>query len=418
MRALIVDDEPTVCLLLSRILARDFDCVASEARNGVEALDLLSRQRYDFMLLDLLMPVMSGFETLEAIRADPDLQHLPVMVLSTVREERRVREAIGLGISTYMTKPLRPADVSERLVRFVSTLGGGVSGRHVERSVAGLQPGARLLVVDGDRDFRHFVKSTLGHQYLVSQAASGAQGLRMAIEQQPAAILLGRDLGALTATTFLLKLRGLPAVAGVPVIGAVSGRAESPLAGLDAVIDRTFIPENFSRQFERLLAGDSPEARVLRQRPALRTQLISATEQVFGMMLALEVFAEPSAVVGVPGHDVASIPITLADSPCDLEVRLSASRASTEGMARRMLQATDVTADDATATLQELTNMLAGRVLNGLRAAGDQAELGLPTSTTWPPEALSTEHDLAVAFGCAADALSFAVTVRSVSREP
>jgi CheY-like chemotaxis protein len=44
MRALIVDDEPTVCLLLSRILARDFGCEASNASNGIEALDLLQRE--------------------------------------------------------------------------------------------------------------------------------------------------------------------------------------------------------------------------------------------------------------------------------------------------------------------------------------------------------------------------------------
>ena len=135
MRALIVDDEPTVCLLLSRILARDFDCQADQAPNGREALVLLARERYDFVLLDLLMPVMSGYETLQAIRRSPTLQHLPVMVMSTVREEARVREAIELGIASYMAKPLRPADVSARLTRIVSRLGGAGAGER-RRAVA------------------------------------------------------------------------------------------------------------------------------------------------------------------------------------------------------------------------------------------------------------------------------------------
>ena len=105
VRALIVDDEPTVRLLLSRILRREVDCVVTEATNGIEALDLLASQRYDFVVIDVMMPIMDGIETLEAIRRTPDLRHLPVMVLSAVREEAQVRQLVALGVSAYLTKP-------------------------------------------------------------------------------------------------------------------------------------------------------------------------------------------------------------------------------------------------------------------------------------------------------------------------
>jgi CheY-like chemotaxis protein len=142
VRALIVDDEPTVRLLLSRILRRDVDCEVTEATNGIEALDLLASQRYDFLVLDVMMPIMDGIETLETIRRTPDLRNLPVMVLSAVRDEAQVRKLVALGVSAYLTKPVRPTDASTRIQRIVATVsaaprlaqsGSGRTLRQVER---------------------------------------------------------------------------------------------------------------------------------------------------------------------------------------------------------------------------------------------------------------------------------------------
>jgi CheY-like chemotaxis protein len=270
MRALIVDDEPTVCLLLSRILARDFECQATEASNGIEALDLLSRESYDFMLLDLLMPIMSGLETLQTIRRDDHLQHLPVMVMSTVREEARVREAIQLGVSTYLTKPLRPADVATRLNKFVTRLGAAGAIAAPTRSCLGIAPGARLLVVDDDPDFRAFVHGVLSPDYAVAVAASGAQGLRMAMDSAPALIILGPQLGVVRLPVFLEKLRALPRLGAVPVVAAVSSRTAALPAGTDASIDRTFVAEGFRRQFDTLVRGAAAPVTIRRSVPAPR----------------------------------------------------------------------------------------------------------------------------------------------------
>ena len=220
MRALIVDDERTVRVLLSRILTRDYGCTVVEAANGIEALDQLSRQRFDFVLLDLLMPMMTGFETLEVIRADESLRDLPVLVMSTVREEAQVRAAIRLGIGTYMTKPLRPADVGERLARFLSAVGYRVTTSQAERALEGVSPGVRVLVVEGRPERRMMMVDALGRDYTVESAESGAQGLRQALLAAPALIVLGSDLGPVSARTFIAKLRAIPSLVAVPVVGA------------------------------------------------------------------------------------------------------------------------------------------------------------------------------------------------------
>lgn len=253
MRALIVDDEPSICVLLSRILVRDFACETGTASNGLEALELLGRESYDFVLLDLLMPVMSGIETLQTIRRDDYLKHLPVAVMSTVREESRVRQSIELGVGTYMTKPLRPGEVSQRLSRFVSGLAASRTGAPpTGRSCSGLQPGSRILIVHDDRDYRHFVRSQLSPTFVVAAADNGAQGLRMAMEQPPALVIVGPELGAVRLSMFLEKLRKLKGLATVPVVATVDDGSGPPAAGIDAVIDRTLVAATFLQQFDGL----------------------------------------------------------------------------------------------------------------------------------------------------------------------
>lgn len=122
MKVLIVDDQPNVRLLLARIVRRLGEHEVLEAANGLDALDRLSRDGADAVILDLLMPVMDGIETLQAIRRSPALHHLPVIVLSAVRDETKVRQLVQLGIAAYLAKPLRPLDVAERLAELLPGL--------------------------------------------------------------------------------------------------------------------------------------------------------------------------------------------------------------------------------------------------------------------------------------------------------
>ena len=420
MKALIVDDEPTVRLLLSRILRREVDCAVTEASNGIEALDLLGRQHFDFVVIDVMMPIMDGLETLAAIRATPALKHLPVMILSAVRDEAQVRQLVSLGISAYLTKPLRPSDASGRVQRFVASLGAAPPQSAVGpgRSLLGLPDNARLLVVDGDADFRHFVKSTLGHQYLVFEAVGGAQGLRACLDARPSAVLLGQNLGAVPASMFLRKLRSLPTLAGVPVVMVGARGDDVAPADVDAVIPRTFVPDAFQRQFAQLVTGGTAAQRVLRSRPELRPQMISATEQVFGMMLGLEVFANPQDTdVPAAGADVARVVISLPRESCDLEFGLVTQRAMGERMTALFLQGADVVTDeDVSSTLREVANIISGRLQSALRGRGDEVSIGLPVVEGLAPSRLMHPELVAVSFSDAAGQVRFVAYVRAVTR--
>jgi class 3 adenylate cyclase len=114
--ALVVDDSVVNRRLLVRHLER-LGLATSEAENGVEALEALRAPgaAFDLVLLDVVMPELDGYATLEALKSDPDLMHLPVLVVSGVEELDSVVRCIELGATDYLTKPINPRILEARV---------------------------------------------------------------------------------------------------------------------------------------------------------------------------------------------------------------------------------------------------------------------------------------------------------------
>ncbi len=113
-RVLVVDDERLNRTILRAALGKEGHVVV-EAADGREALDRLADGGIDVVLLDIVMPVMDGYETLAAIKADPVLTHLPVIIISGVDQVDSVVRCIEMGATDYLTKPFQPAILKARL---------------------------------------------------------------------------------------------------------------------------------------------------------------------------------------------------------------------------------------------------------------------------------------------------------------
>lgn len=113
-RVLVVDDERLNRMLLRRALEDEGHTVL-EASNGRDALEMLAAEPVDVILLDIVMPVLDGYATLAAIKADIELDHLPVIIISGVDEIESVVRCIGMGATDYLTKPFEPAILRARL---------------------------------------------------------------------------------------------------------------------------------------------------------------------------------------------------------------------------------------------------------------------------------------------------------------
>ena len=101
---LIVDDNPINRDLLARVLENEgYQCTS--ASDGSVALDLLHSQPFDVMVLDIMMPIIDGYQVLEHIHADDNLRHLPVIVISALDDIAGVVRCIKLGAQDYLFKP-------------------------------------------------------------------------------------------------------------------------------------------------------------------------------------------------------------------------------------------------------------------------------------------------------------------------
>jgi len=111
---LLVDDERMNLKILETILRRG-GYQFLEAESGEEALKLLERENVDLILLDLMMPGMDGFQTLEKIKQNPSTTFIPVIIASALKDSIDIEKGLELGANDYFTKPLSDDDRRFRL---------------------------------------------------------------------------------------------------------------------------------------------------------------------------------------------------------------------------------------------------------------------------------------------------------------
>jgi DNA-binding response OmpR family regulator len=113
-KILIVDDEPNIVMTLEYTFKKS-NYEVFIARDGQEALDILKTNFPDVIILDIMMPMVDGFATLEQIRKDANLQHTKVMFLSAKNKESDIEKGLELGADAYMTKPFSIKKVVEQV---------------------------------------------------------------------------------------------------------------------------------------------------------------------------------------------------------------------------------------------------------------------------------------------------------------
>ena len=112
---LIVDDNEDNRYTLTRRLKREGYDNLTSAENGQEALDLLRAQTFDLVLLDIMMPVLNGYETLELIKQDMHLRDIPVIMISAVDEMDSIVRCIEAGAEDHLPKPFNAALLRARI---------------------------------------------------------------------------------------------------------------------------------------------------------------------------------------------------------------------------------------------------------------------------------------------------------------
>ena len=113
-RILVVDDEPEIVALVTYHLAKTGYRISTAAA-GQDALDIARRERPALIVLDLMLPGMSGFDVLEQLRADDSTRDVAVLMLTARREEPDRIRGLSLGADDYLTKPFSPQELVLRV---------------------------------------------------------------------------------------------------------------------------------------------------------------------------------------------------------------------------------------------------------------------------------------------------------------
>ncbi len=126
-KVLIVDDEPDVVSLIERTLSGDgFDVV--KAYDGIGALDLVSTEKPDLVLLDLMMPMMSGYEVCQQIKSNPQTSGIPVVCLSSAHTPDARAQSLKAGAAELITKPFFPNELLAQIRRHLRARDEEIAG--------------------------------------------------------------------------------------------------------------------------------------------------------------------------------------------------------------------------------------------------------------------------------------------------
>ena len=124
MKILIVDDFSTMRRIV-RGLLKEMGCNnAEEAEDGAVALNMLKGSKFDFVVSDINMPNMNGFQLLAAIKADDALKHLPVLMVTAEARKEDIVLAAQSGAAGYIVKPFTKATLEEKVNQIIAKMKG------------------------------------------------------------------------------------------------------------------------------------------------------------------------------------------------------------------------------------------------------------------------------------------------------
>lgn len=278
-RILIVDDEDDIRSIVRGTLSARYEVV--EAYDGVDALAKLELAEPDFVVLDVMMPLMDGYETCEAIRKHPRFRHLSVLFLSALNSREDMMKGYSAGANLYLTKPFDPSRLLRNVDLFFETSpppvtrkrytleqlrelekGGARSIAQAQASVppalepperrppaappasgpppasapspahapspapdsSAAAPVPRVLAVDDDPDLLRIVRGILEPDFEVFTATNGIEGIEKITSYQPDLIILDAMMPKMSGYQLCQSLRRNARFQKTPVL-FVSGKA-------------------------------------------------------------------------------------------------------------------------------------------------------------------------------------------------
>jgi DNA-binding response OmpR family regulator len=273
-KILIIEDEEVLSSILKeKLIIEGFDVFV--AKDGEEGLSLMREIRPDLILLDILMPRKDGFEVLEAMKKDPDLSGMLVIIISNSGQPVEIERALKLGAKDYLVKAeFDPKEVVDKVHKY---LGWGASKeepsspkeKSTVKSVAGNKDAAgyKVLVVEDDKFLRELIGQKLTKEkFQVIEAIDGEEGLKKLELEKPDIVLLDLIMPGIDGFEVLRRVKQTPDLSDIPVVILSNlGQRDDVEKGIklgakDFLIKAHFTPKEIIEKIKKILGGKQASA--------------------------------------------------------------------------------------------------------------------------------------------------------------
>jgi len=229
-RVLVVDDIPAnVKLLEARLSAEYFDVIT--AMNGEEALAICERGECDLILLDAMMPVISGFETCRRLKTNPATHHIPVVMVTALDQPSDRVRGLEAGADDFLTKPICDSALIARVrslarlkmvtdelrMRAVTSRDIGIESPERE-AIADAGRGGRVLIVDDRASSHERIAAVLAHEHDVEVEANPNQALFRVADGNYDLVIVSLGLENFDALRLCSQIRSLERTRNTPML--------------------------------------------------------------------------------------------------------------------------------------------------------------------------------------------------------
>jgi DNA-binding response OmpR family regulator len=228
---IIEDDELLGEIITAKLLSEGY--LVLWRRDGKSAIEKAMEYKPDLILLDIVLPIVSGYEILESLHKNKQLSRIPVIIISNSKQPVEVARSLKLGVKDYLVKAnLTPEEVVERVrTCFAEGPSVGVSG---DKRLS-------LIIVEDDVFLKEILSINFSSKHSLRFASKGEEGLRFLAEKKPDAILLDIALPGIDGFTVLERIRSDVKYDDVAVImltnfGQENDRARALSAGADGYL--------------------------------------------------------------------------------------------------------------------------------------------------------------------------------------
>lgn len=224
-RILIVDDEVDMREILRMTLGGEYEVV--EAHDGLDALQKLNQAEPDFIILDVMMPLMDGFEACRAIRNHPRFRDVPILFLSAKTDKEAAKEGYTAGANLYLTKPFDPPQLVATVGYFLEESSTGPRPKHYTLEelknigsnltplpANGSDPAEkrpprlpRVMVVDEDAAVVDSITEALGENFKVMSANNTVRAIENIIIHEPDFVIIDARLPDKSGFDLCMSLR-------------------------------------------------------------------------------------------------------------------------------------------------------------------------------------------------------------------